>query len=135
MTDFCQHVPMSRLFETQNSRGFIDPTLRSLCGVIEIQPLRGCKKSVFYQTRAILITLDQPAVNLIPSTSPKPIVPSRHKHPPINEKKKTVNKRFFFHNMPKYSPTIYIPTNTGFIYPQYTHCKKYTKYLIYAQTY
>ena len=52
MTDFCQHVPMSRLFETQNSRGFIDPTLRSLCGVIEIQPLRGCKKSVFYQTRA-----------------------------------------------------------------------------------
>ena len=53
MTDFCQHVPMSRLFETQNSRGFIDPTLRSLCGVIEIQPLRGCKKSVFYQTRAI----------------------------------------------------------------------------------
>ena len=39
MTDFCQYVPMSRLFETQNSRGFIDPTLRSLCGVIEIQPL------------------------------------------------------------------------------------------------
>ena len=52
MTDFCQHVPMSRLFETQNSRGFIDPTLHGngvapfrsrphsrLCGVIEIQPL------------------------------------------------------------------------------------------------
>ena len=54
MTNFCQHVPMSRLFETQNSRGFIDPTLRSVCGVIEIQPLRGCKKSVFYQTRAII---------------------------------------------------------------------------------
>ena len=55
MTDFCQHVPMSRLFETQNSRGFIDPTLRSLCGVIEIQPLRGCKKSVFYQTIAYIL--------------------------------------------------------------------------------
>ena len=66
MTDFCQHVPMSRLFETQNSRGFIAPTLHGnevapfrsrphsirdrvapfrsrphsrLCGFIEIQPL------------------------------------------------------------------------------------------------
>ncbi len=29
MPDFCQHFPMSRLFETQNSRGFIAPTLRN----------------------------------------------------------------------------------------------------------
>ena len=34
---------ISRLFKTLDSRAFSDPLLRSLCGIIEIQPLRGCR--------------------------------------------------------------------------------------------
>ena len=52
MTDFYHIGTMSRLYETLRNRDIVDPTLRSLCGVvgradstpIEIQPLRGCQK-------------------------------------------------------------------------------------------
>ena len=48
MTDFCQIVSMSRLFETLIECMFCHRTALRLYGVIEIQPLRGCKKSVIY---------------------------------------------------------------------------------------
>ncbi len=61
MTDFCLIVSMSRLFETLIEsllchrtaqytmlRPFGRDTVHCLYGVIEIQPLRGCKKSVMY---------------------------------------------------------------------------------------
>ena len=52
MTDFYHIGTMSRLYETLRNRDIVDPTLRSLYGVvgradgtpIEIQPLRGCQK-------------------------------------------------------------------------------------------
>ena len=44
MTDFCHIESMSRLSETLRRKVMADPTLRSLCGVIKIQPLRGCKR-------------------------------------------------------------------------------------------
>ena len=40
-TGFCQPFSLSRPFGTLSRRVFVVPTLRSLCGVIEIQPLRG----------------------------------------------------------------------------------------------
>ena len=61
MTDFCQTVSMLRLFETLIECMFCHrtaqypvllpygrDTVHCLYGVIEIQPLRGCKKSVIY---------------------------------------------------------------------------------------
>ena len=48
MTDFYQIVSMSRLFETLGVSLFCHRTALRLYGVIEIQPLRGCKKSVLY---------------------------------------------------------------------------------------
>ena len=42
MTDYCQHVPLSRLFETQNSRGFIDITLHGN----EVAPFRSRPHSI-----------------------------------------------------------------------------------------
>ena len=41
MTDFLHIGSMSRLSETLIYRDIVDPTLRSLCVVIKIQPLRG----------------------------------------------------------------------------------------------
>ena len=48
MTDFYQIVSMSRLFETLGVSLFCNRTALRLYGVIEIQPLRGCKKSALY---------------------------------------------------------------------------------------
>ena len=42
MTDFLHIYLMSRLSEMLICRDIVGPTLRSLCGVIKIQPLRGC---------------------------------------------------------------------------------------------
>ena len=43
MSDFCLIVSMSRLFETLEVSLFCHRTALRLYGVIEIQPLRGCK--------------------------------------------------------------------------------------------
>ena len=48
MTDFCQTVSMSRPFGTLGVSLFRHRTALRLYGVTEIQPLRGCKKSVLY---------------------------------------------------------------------------------------
>ena len=53
MTDFYHIGTMSCLYETLRNRDIVDPTVRSLRGVvgkadgtpIEIQPLRGCQKN------------------------------------------------------------------------------------------
>ncbi len=45
MTDFRHIDSMSRLSETLRCKDIVDFTLRSVCGGIEIQPLRVFKKS------------------------------------------------------------------------------------------
>ena len=47
MTDFCQPFSLLRPFGTLGSMGVVDPTLRSLCGVIEIQPSRLLKNQSY----------------------------------------------------------------------------------------
>ena len=47
MTVFCQIVSMSRLFETLIGSMFCHRTALRLYGVIEIQPLRGCKNQSY----------------------------------------------------------------------------------------
>ena len=56
MTDFCQIVPMSRLFETLEKRVFQYPTLRNLTvpcmGLLRFSLFEAVEKSVRYIIRA-----------------------------------------------------------------------------------
>ncbi len=56
MTDFCQIVPMSRLFETLERRVFQYPTLRNLTvscmGLLRFSLIEAVEKSVRYIIRA-----------------------------------------------------------------------------------
>ena len=62
MTDFCQIVSMSRLFETLERRVFQYPTLRNLTvpcmGLLRFSLFEAVEKSVRYIIRAEIISKD-----------------------------------------------------------------------------
>ena len=62
MTDFCQIVPMWRVFDTLSSRGFAIPTLRSRwslsMGLLRFSLFEAVEKSVQYLTRDFLFPFE-----------------------------------------------------------------------------
>ena len=99
MTDFCQPLSMSRLFETLERRVFQYPTLRNLTvpcmGLLRFSLSEAVEKSVRYMIRANFYScgpICTPSLRVIPKKSSANL-----------EQKKHAQKNHLQHNIPAYS--------------------------------